>query len=162
VQASYVFSLGFAGVLTESGCLAYGFSQILGEVADVATGFLGAAEDAFDVHLRSESDHVCGFGELLACLFPGGQRFSAVWIGECFGAYVPDGEPLLAVNALIVVGPPHLVICRRGDRSQFCAGYRAPDCGMKVWRAASLRFDSAEILYVPADTAPGVLPEPIN
>lgn len=42
MQASDVFPLGFGRVCTESGRLAYRFSQIFREVADVASGFFGA------------------------------------------------------------------------------------------------------------------------
>jgi hypothetical protein len=57
-----VVALGIGDVLVEPGGLAYRFSQVFGEVADVAAGFLGAAEDAFDVHLLSKLDDVGGFG----------------------------------------------------------------------------------------------------
>ena len=34
----------------------------------MASSFFGTAEDAFDVHLGPEVDHVCGFGQLVqAC-----------------------------------------------------------------------------------------------
>jgi hypothetical protein len=46
--------------------------QVFGQVADVPSGFLGAAEDALDVHLRSEAHDVRGLGQLRAGLVPGG------------------------------------------------------------------------------------------
>ena len=45
-----------------------------GEVADVAAGLLGAAEDALDVHLRPEPDGVRRRGQVLAGLVEGRQR----------------------------------------------------------------------------------------
>jgi hypothetical protein len=57
-----VVALGIGDVLVEPGSLVYRFSQVFGEVADVAAGFFGAAQDSFDVHLLSESDDVGGFG----------------------------------------------------------------------------------------------------
>ncbi len=59
-------------------------------------------------------------------------------------------------------GPPHLVIGRRRDRPQLGPGDRTPDGGVEMRGAAFLGFDGAEVLHLPPDTAPGVLPEPIH
>ena len=75
-------SLGVGGVLIQPGGLSYRFREIFCEVADVATCFLGAPEDAFDVRLRPESHDVRGLSEIRTGLIPGGQRGPGVGIGE--------------------------------------------------------------------------------
>jgi hypothetical protein len=67
-----VVAVGVGGVFVESGCLSHGFGEVFGEVADVAASFLGAAQDALDVHLCPEADDVGGFGQFFTRLFPGG------------------------------------------------------------------------------------------
>ncbi len=64
-------AVGVGGVFVEAGGVAYRFGQIFCEVANVAASFLSAAEDAFDVDLLPEADHVGGFGEACTGLFPG-------------------------------------------------------------------------------------------
>ena len=59
-------------------------------------------------------------------------------------------------------GPPDLVVGRGGDGPEFGAGDGASDGGVEVRGAAFLGFDGAEVLHVPPDAAPGVLPEPIQ
>ena len=85
-----VVAVGVGGGFVEPGGLAYRFRQIFCEVSDVAAGFFGAAQDALDVHLGPEPDHVRGLGEVLAGLIEGGQRCAGVGVGEGFGAGVPD------------------------------------------------------------------------
>jgi hypothetical protein len=58
-------------------------------------------------------------------------------------------------------GPPHLVVGRSGNGPEFRAGDGAPDRGVEVRRSPFLRFDGAEVLHIPPDTAPGILSEPI-
>ena len=89
VQPPGVITVGVGGVLSEPGGLADAFGQIFCEVADVAAGFFGAAEDSFDVYLRAEPDDVRGFGQFLTGLFPGGQRPAGVGVGEGLGPGVP-------------------------------------------------------------------------
>ena len=48
----------------------------------MAAGFFGAAQDAFDVYLGAEPDHVGGFGQFLTRLVPGRQRRPGVGVGE--------------------------------------------------------------------------------
>ena len=59
-------------------------------------------------------------------------------------------------------GPPDLVVGRGGDRAELGAGNGASDGGVEVRGAAFLGFDGAEVLHLPPDTTPGVLPEPIH
>ena len=94
VQPVGVVAVGVGGVLTESGGLPDAFCQIFCEVSDVAAGFFGAAQDAFDVHLGAEADDVGGFGQLLTGLVPGRQWCAGVGVGEGFRAGVPDRQPL--------------------------------------------------------------------
>ena len=61
-------------MFVEAGGLPYRLGQIFCEVADVAAGFFGATEDAFDVYLRPEVDDVRGFG--------GRHRPVARWVAE--------------------------------------------------------------------------------
>jgi hypothetical protein len=68
-----VFALPVGGVLAEPGGLDDAFGEIFGQLADVAGRFFGAAEYALDVHLRPETNHVRGLGQLFACLIEGGQ-----------------------------------------------------------------------------------------
>jgi hypothetical protein len=63
-------ALGGGGVFVESGGLSHGFGEVFCEIANMAAGFLGAAQDAFDVHLCPKSDHVRGLSEIRAGLFP--------------------------------------------------------------------------------------------
>ena len=51
MQPVGVVAVGVGGVLVESGGLTDALGQIFREVADVAAGFFGAAEDALDVDL---------------------------------------------------------------------------------------------------------------
>jgi len=149
-------------MLTEPGGLADGFGQVFREVADVSSGFFGAAEDAFDVYLGAEADDVCGFGQLVTGLFPSWERRPGVGVGEGLGSGVPDREPVVGVEELVVCGLPDLVVGRRGDRAQLAAGDGSPDGGMEMGSAAFLGFDGAEVLHIPADAAAGVLPESID
>jgi hypothetical protein len=52
----------------------------------VPTSFIGATEDAFDVHLRAEPDDVRRFGQLLTRLVPTRQRRTSVEVNEAFRA----------------------------------------------------------------------------
>ena len=87
---------------------------------------------------------------------------AGVGVGECLRPGVPDRQPLVGVDELVVGRPPHLVIGRRSDRPQLGAGDGAADGGVEVRGAAFLGFDGAEVLHLPPDTAPGVLPEPVH
>ena len=122
----------------------------------MATSFFGAAQDALDVHLGPEPDDVGGFGQLLTRLVPGGQWRPGVGVGEGLGSAVPDREPLVGVNELVMGGPPHLVIRRRGDRFQFGAGDGAADGGVEVRGAAFLGCGCCSVAgCVRAPAAPG-------
>lgn len=59
------------GVLAEPGGLSDALGEVFRELADVAPGFFGAAEDSFDVHLRSEAGDVRGLDEFLTRLIEG-------------------------------------------------------------------------------------------
>jgi hypothetical protein len=117
VQPPDVLSLGVGGALAESGGLANALGQILGEVTDVASGFLAATQDPLDVHLFAESDDVGRFGQPLTCLFPARQGYAGVGVGEGLSPRVPYRHPFPAVNQVVMRRPPHLVISRLGDRS---------------------------------------------
>ena len=71
MQPPGMVALGVGGVLTESGGLPDALGQIFREITDVATSFLGAPQDALDMHLGAEPDHVRGLGQLLTRLVPG-------------------------------------------------------------------------------------------
>ena len=58
-------------------------------------------------------------------------------------------------------GPPHLVVRRRGDRPELSSGDGSADGGGEMRSAAFLRLYGAEVLHLPPDTAPSVLPKPI-
>ncbi|MDT7715322.1 MAG: hypothetical protein QOH09_1314 [Pseudonocardiales bacterium] len=116
MQPAGMVTLGVGGVLSEPGGVAHRFGQILGEVANVPTGFLGAAEDALDVHLRPEPDHVRGFDQLFARLIERRQWRTGVGVGEGLRSRVPDRHPLAGVDELVMGGPPHLVVGRFADR----------------------------------------------
>ena len=163
MQPAGVVAVGVGGVLVEAGGLADRFGQIFREVADVAAGFFGAAQDALDVHLRARSGRR---GRVRSgprtAWSQVGQRRAGVGVGEGLGAGVPDRQPLVGVEELVMGGPPDLVVGRGGDRPQFGAGDGAADGGVEVRGAAFLGFDGAEVLHIPPDTAAGVLPEPIQ
>jgi hypothetical protein len=84
--------LPVGGVLIEPGGLSDTFGQVFREVTDVATSFLGATEDALDVHLGAEPDHVGGFGEVVARLLPRRQWLVSVGVGEGFGRMSQTGR----------------------------------------------------------------------
>ena len=90
MQPPRVIPLRVGGVLIKPGGLPHAFGEIFREIADMATGFLSAAEDALDVHLRPEANHVRGFGQLLTRLLPTRQRRPGVGISERFRPAVPD------------------------------------------------------------------------
>ena len=71
MQPAGVIPLPVGGVLAEASRLPHALGEIFAEVADVATGFFGAAEDALGVHLRPESDDVRRFGQVRAGVIPG-------------------------------------------------------------------------------------------
>jgi hypothetical protein len=60
MQPVGVIPLGLGSVLAEPGGLVDGFGSVFGEISDVAAGFFGAAEDAFDVHLVAKSNDMGG------------------------------------------------------------------------------------------------------
>ena len=91
-----------------------------------------------------------------------GSGAAGVGVGEGLGAGVPDRQPLVGVDELVMGRPPDLVVGRGGDGAEFGAGDRTPDGGVEVRGAAFLGFDGAEVLHVPADAAAGVLPEPVH
>lgn len=157
MQPVGMVAVGVGGVLTEASGLSDGFGEVFGEVADVSSGFFGAAQDSLDVYLFPEAHHVCGLGQFLACLFPGGQRCAGVGVGERFGARVPNRQSVAGVAEMVVRWPPDLVVGRSGDRPQLGSRDGSPDGGMEVGCTPFLGFDSAEVLHVPAHTAAGVL-----
>ena len=63
----------------------------------MAASFLGAAEDAFDVHLVPEAHHVGGFGQLLAGLLPGRQRYPVSGSVKAFARVSHTGSRSLGV-----------------------------------------------------------------
>jgi hypothetical protein len=138
--------------------------EVLGQVADVAAGFLGAAEDALDVHLCPEPDGVRGNREVgrVGGLVPGGQGCAGVGVDERLGAVAPPRQPVAGVPDFVVGGPPHLVVGGGDDGAQLGAGDGAADGGVEVRGAAALGFNGAEVLDLPADAAAGVLPEPVD
>jgi len=162
VQPVGVVTQAGAGVLPEPRGLPYRFREVFGQVADVAPGFLGTAQDALDVCLRAESHDVRGFGQLLAGLLEGGQGLTRVGVGEGFGPDVPDRNPVTGVGELVMRWPPDLVVGGGGDGPQLSTRDTAPQCDVKMRGAAFLRFDRAEVLHIPADAAAGILPEPIQ
>jgi len=103
------------GVLGEPGGLSDALGQVFREVADVATGFLGATQDALDMYLRPEPDDVCRFGQLLTRLIPGRQRCPGVGVSERSRAGIPHRQPVLAIKELVMGRPPHLVVGRGGN-----------------------------------------------
>jgi hypothetical protein len=76
VQPAGVVAVRVGGVLGESGGLSDALGQVFREVADVAAGFFGAAQDALDVHLFPESHDVSGLGQVLAGLSQVGSGVS--------------------------------------------------------------------------------------
>jgi hypothetical protein len=116
VQPAGMVAVRVGGMLGEPGGLSNALGKIFREVADMAAGFFGPAEDALDVHLLAEPRHVSGLGQLLAGLLPGGQRGAGVRVDEGLGPGVPDGHPFIGIDELVMRGPPHLVIGRRRDR----------------------------------------------
>jgi hypothetical protein len=58
--------------------------------------------------------------------------------------------------------PPHLVVGRRSDGAELDTRDGATEGGVEVRGTAFLRFNSAEVLHLPPDTTPGVLPEPVH
>jgi hypothetical protein len=162
MQPASVLTVRIGGLLTEPGSLTDALGQILGQVANMAARFLTTPKNALDVHLLPETHHVGGFGQPFAGLLPARQRHPGGRVGESPRSGVPYREPVVGVAQLVVGGPPHLVIGRLGDRPQLRPGNRAPDGGMEVRCPAFLGFDGAEVLHIPADTAAGVLPEPVH
>ena len=102
----------------------------------MASGFFGAAQDAFDVHLLPEAHHMRRLGQLLAGLFPGRERCGSVRVGEGPGSGVPDRKPVARVEELVMRWPPDLVVGGGGDLAEFGAGDGAPEGGVKMWGAA--------------------------
>ncbi len=90
MQPAGVVSLPVGGVFAEASGLADAFGQIFREVADVATRFLGAPQDALDVHLGAEADDVGGFVQFLTRLVPAEQWRPGVGVGEGLCPGVPD------------------------------------------------------------------------
>jgi hypothetical protein len=82
----------------------------------MSAGFLGATQDALDVHLFPEPHDVRGLGQFLTRLVPGGQRCAGVGVGEGLGPGVPERHPFVGIDELVMSRPPHLVIGRRRDR----------------------------------------------
>jgi hypothetical protein len=95
-----MLTLPGGGILAEPGGLMHGLGEVLREVTDVPAGFLAAAEDAFDVHLRPEPHHVRRLGQLGACLLERGQRRPGVRVDEGLGPRVPDRHPVAGVDEL--------------------------------------------------------------
>lgn len=157
-----MFALPVGGVLGQPSRLGDRLRQVLGQLADVAAGLLCTAEDALDVDLSAEPDHVRRLLQILRRLVEGRQQCAGVGVDEALRFAVPLRHPVPGVNLAVVVGPPHLVIRRGGDRAQLSPRDRAPDSGVEVRGAALLRLDRAEVLHLPADAAAGVLPEPID
>ena len=89
MQSPGVVALRVGGVLVEPSGLPDAFGQVFREVADVATGFLGATQDALDMYLRPEPDDVCRFGQLLTRLIPGRQRCPGVGVSDLTWATIP-------------------------------------------------------------------------
>jgi hypothetical protein len=58
----------------------------------MASGLLATAQDALDVYLRSEANHVGGFGQVIARLFPGWQRLAGVGVDEGFRSVAHTGS----------------------------------------------------------------------
>ena len=90
MQPPRVIPLRVGSVLIKPGSLPHAFGEIFREIADVPPSFLRAAEDALDMDLCPEADHVRGFGQLLTRLLPTRQRRPGVGISERFRPAVPD------------------------------------------------------------------------
>jgi len=88
VQPAGVLTLPVGGGLGEAGGLPDALGEVLGEVADVSAGFLGAAEDPLHVDLFPEPSHVRRVGQVLARLLerrqPGRARvtpaLAVMWV----------------------------------------------------------------------------------
>ena len=110
------------------------FRQVLGEVADVASGFLGAAQDALGLALLPEPHHVSRLrvvvaGEGIQRLIPRRERCAGVWVDERASMLIPQRAVFVViarVDEVVVVGPPDLVVGGGDDLAGDLVGDRAP------------------------------------
>jgi hypothetical protein len=139
-----------------------GFGQILGQVADVSPGLVGAAEDALGVDLSPEGHHVRRLLDLFYHAVPLDKGLPGVRVYKGLVPGIPDRQVITAVDQLVMCWPPHLVVGRLGDLPDDFVRDRPAQGRVQVRGGAFLGFDGGEVLDVPPDDSPEVLTPPVD
>jgi hypothetical protein len=136
-----------------------GLGQVLGEVAHGAVGVLAAGEDALDVDLAAEGDHVRRLGvgvvvDVVEDPLPRGERVAGV--GVAVVPVVPERGAVL-VDDGVHLGPPQRHVGGGGDGLERGPGDRAAQGDVEMRGEAHLGLDGAEVLHPVAGGATQVL-----
>ncbi len=132
------------GVVRVGVGLGDGFGEVLGQVPDGPVRVLRGCDDALDVDLGAEPDHVRGSGvgvvELREGLVPGLQREPGVRVAVALGVRVPH-RGAVHVDGSFVGWPPQRVVggLARPGAGSSGGWHRAGRCGSAVRAGAAPR-----------------------